>query len=489
MTYTPILKSKQVIIGTGCHIVVTGWTPAKKIAQRLDPCDYAAIGQLYSPTRGLNFLIRNLLANPQYQHILLLDWTREDKNTGGVRRFYDFWLNGFEEGIDDAGQPCWVVRSPHLLKGYIDREVDGDVLEAYRRSIAVALSSNPDGDLHVLLNKLGQYYVRPAIAPATFPLREAKSDLLPGPLYGHRIQGETIAETWVRIIQRIRKTGVPRPCSSGKWQELINLTAIVGGEPEKFYVPDYLPVNQEAIARYLPQILEDNQDVRVKYTYGQRLRSWFGVDQVAQVIEKLTADPDSASAVMSLWDVRDHERGGSPCLNHVWVRIVRGYLTLTALFRSNDMFSAWPSNAFGLRALQRHICNEINGYHGFNLELGPLMTISQSAHIYDDCWEAADNLIQRQYPRLIRQEQQQYADPVGNFIIEWIDGEIVVQQTTPGTGVVVGCYSGRNPLTLLREICQDNPAITPAHAGYLGMELQKAQSAQAVYSQDRLLIA
>ncbi|HBE35931.1 MAG TPA: thymidylate synthase, partial [Cyanobacteria bacterium UBA11368] len=71
--------------------------------------------------------------------------------------------------------------------------------------------------------------------------------------------------------------------------------------------------------------------------------------------------------------------------------------------------------------------------------------------------------------------QIDYRDPVGNFLIEVFgDKIIVVLQTTPGSGEVVAKYSGKNPLLLLREICSAVPTIRPDHAGYLGLELQKA---------------
>jgi thymidylate synthase len=188
---------------------------------------------------------------------------------------------------------------------------------------------------------------------------------------------------------------------------------------------------------------------------------------------------------MSLWDVKDHEKGGSPCLNHIWVRVVEGELSITATLRSNDMFSAWAANAMGLRALQQHIRDEIAARSSYDLRMGPLITISQSAHIYDDTWENVDQLIKQQYA--VISQQLDYNDPCGNFLIEVIDGEIVVTQTTPGSGEVVACYSGKNPLKLLREICANSPSIRPDHAGYLGMELQKASECLKtgkLYNQD-----
>jgi thymidylate synthase len=170
--------------------------------------------------------------------------------------------------------------------------------------------------------------------------------------------------------------------------------------------------------------------------------------------------------------VKDHEKGGSPCLNHIWVRVVENELSLTAIFRSNDMFAAWPANAMGLRALQQHIRDEISKRSEYNLSMGPLITISQSAHIYDDTWENVERLIATQYDKIVN--QRDFFDPSGNFLISVEKEQILVQQTTPGSGEIVACYQGKNPLKLIRELAATNPAIIPEHIGYLGIELQKA---------------
>ncbi len=265
--------------------------------------------------------------------------------------------------------------------------------------------------------------------------------------------------------------------------------AVVTEEPPEFYFPqpNYLPCDRDFIQEYIHQILDDAPVVEgVKYTYGQRLRSWFKRDQIEQVITKLIGEIDAASAVMSLWDVKDHEKGGSPCLNHIWLRVVDNDLSLTATLRSNDMFSAWPANAFGLRALQQYIRDQIGKRGGIQLKMGPLMTVSQSAHIYDDCYDYANRIIQNHYQQIINSEQKQYADPIGNFLIETENTDILVKQTTSGSGEVIATYSGKNAMSLARKICSDNPSIQPSHAVYLGIELEKAMIAikeEKIYQQ------
>ena len=487
-TYTPHYKPNQLLCGHGQTALITGWTVRQAIAKQLTPEDYAVIGNLYSPTRGISPLIRNLLANPHVRYLVILDATREDKNAGGGQCLFDFFEQGFRAGKTDTGRDCWIINS--TVTGYIDPEIPADVLEQLRAAVQYKLLKFSKEAIALVKELATKPSLKSWGEALLFPQAESIPTVLPGPRYGHRIEGKTIAETWVKILHRIKTTGTIRPTGyDGKWQELIDLVAVVTDEPKEFYFPEpnFLPIDSAFIQDYIPQILEDAPYTEgVKYTYGQRLRSWFGRDQIEQVILKLIGEIDAASGVMSLWDVKDHEKGGSPCLNHLWARVVDNELSLTATLRSNDMFAAWPANAMGLRALQQHIRDQIAQRSEYNLTMGPLITISQSAHIYDDTWENVDKLIATQYDQIMR--QRDYFDPSGNFLIELQNGEITVQQTTAGSGEVVACYAGKNPLKLIREICAATPAIQPDHIGYLGIELQKAAEALkqgTIYTQDQ----
>ena len=491
--YTPKYKPNQLICGVGQTAVITGWSTRQSIAKKLSPEQYAVIGQLYSPTRGINFLVRNLLYNPHVTHLVAVNATKEDRNAGAIDCLLDFFKNGFKEGVSDTGRQCWVICS-HIA-GYIDIDIPAQSLTLLRQSIRCYEAKTAAAVIEII-NTLC-IDLPPWSIPQTFPLEILEPAILPGTRYGHRVEGKTIAETWVKIIHRIKTTGTIRPTGyDGQWQELIDLVAIVVDEPEAFYFPEpnYLPVDKSFIDEYIPQVLDDAPYREgVKYTYGQRLRSWFGRDQIKEVVSKLTREIDAASAVMNLWDsgnnIRrndgssDHQHGGSPCLNHIWVRVVDNELSLTATFRSNDMFSAWTSNAMGLRALQRHIKDEVEARSSNKLVLGPLITISQSAHIYDDCWENADRLIANQYAQIVN--KQSYFDPCGDFLIEVEDSQIVVSQTIPNGGEVVKKFAGKHPLKLLREICASSPGIQPDHAAYLGLEIQKAFMQGDSYVQDR----
>lgn len=492
LEYKALHKPNQLIYGQGQTAVITGWTVKERVQKHLQPQEYAVIGQLYSPSRGVNLLIRNLLFNPHVLYLVVLNATKEDLNAGAVRCLLDFFRNGVSEGLSDAGRSCWVIRS--VVPGYIDIEVEASALDRLRQYVECRDTKS----IAEAVSLVKSYAQRGVVAQwglrMKFDLPRSCNTVLPGQRYGHRIEGKTIAETWVKIIHLIKTTGTIRPNAyDGQWQELIDLMAIVTSEPENFYFPEpnYLPVDRSFLQEYISQILDDTPTLLgVKYTYGQRLRSHFGRDQIQLCIEKLCRDIDSARAVMSLWDVGLDCMDSPPCLNHIWVRIVDNELSMTATFRSNDMFSAWPANAMGLVALQRHIRDAIAQQSNYKLKMGPLITISQSAHIYDDCWENAENVIKSQYAKICG--ARDYADPAGSFVITVQDSKIFVEHMTTGSGEVVNCYSSKSATQLYRQIAESCPGMQIEHAMYLGAELQKAELAlsmkqEFMYEQDKPL--
>jgi thymidylate synthase len=141
----------------------------------------------------------------------------------------------------------------------------------------------------------------------------------------------------------------------------------------------------------------------------------------------------------------------------------------------------------GLRALHWHIRDEIARQSDYDLTIGPLITISQSAHIYDDCWETVEQLLANQYQSIINQEFQNYNDPTGNFLVEtsgYNGNNITVSQLTPN-GEFVGEWEGKNPLKLIRQIIADCPSIQSFHIGYLAREIERASQQKTNYTQDK----
>lgn len=507
--YNAIHKENQLVYGKSNKgiCIVTGWLSKDYVKSQLDENDYTVIGNLYSAERGIDFLVRNLLANPGIKIVLLLASTREDVNAGSVQCFYDFFNNGWS-CFNDGKRECYKINSD--INGYIEADILPVHLEELRESVICLpiftnlidlkesidnLSNSPSNLLYFsnessqcLLN-LEELINQNNRQSVLYIKKEYETKEMPGNIYGNLIKANTIAEGWIEILHIIRKNGIIRPTGyDGKWQELINLQVVIsdkeGIDEESLYFPkpNYLPIDRDYIKTYKEQILNDIPDELknkpgVKYTYGQRLRSWFGKDQIEQVINKIVNEKDAASAVMSLWDINDHEKGGSPCLNHIWIRIINNRLILSALFRSNDMGSAWHCNAMGLRLLQSHILSEVNRINqekGINeqLSIGELITISQSAHLYDDYFLYADNIVEKYFKK--KQKNKEYSDPVGNFII-YIDNDLIIVEQISGKELIKKYeFKGGNINNMIDILLENNPTIEKNHIAYLASELTKA---------------
>jgi thymidylate synthase len=138
--FKPCYKPNQLILGYGQIAVVTGWTVRESVAKKLDNSEYAVIGQLYSATRGIDFLVRNLLLNPHVRTLIIINATKEDRNAGSCQCLLDFFQKGYFKGKSDTGKDCWVVNSE--ITGYIDIEVSETALDKLRSSLNVEMQSS-----------------------------------------------------------------------------------------------------------------------------------------------------------------------------------------------------------------------------------------------------------------------------------------------------------------------------------------------------------
>lgn len=114
-----------------------------------------------------------------------------------------------------------------------------------------------------------------------------------------------------------------------------------------------------------------------------------GTNQVDYVVNKLVNNPTSRRCVITLFEPRGHPlMDDPPCLNHIQFMLRNGELNMHALFRSNDMLSAWGANAYALAHFQREVLRRLKEATGDRFDsyekisLGWMETTSISAHIY-----------------------------------------------------------------------------------------------------------
>lgn len=123
--------------------------------------------------------------------------------------------------------------------------------------------------------------------------------------------------------------------------------------------------------------------------YGNRLRHFFGRDQIELAIEELTKHPSSRRTVLSLYGPSDLglDSKDIPCNTQIALRRVGGRLELTVFNRSNDLWLGVPYNWFVFRVLQHMIADRLG------IPCGIQRHVSSCLHLYEIHVAAASRVV------------------------------------------------------------------------------------------------
>ena len=130
--------------------------------------------------------------------------------------------------------------------------------------------------------------------------------------------------------------------------------------------------------------------------YGHQWRSWptpdgGHIDQIAQGVERLRADPDSRRHLVSAWNVADLDRMAlAPCHLLFQFYVAEGRLSCQLYQRSADLFLGVPFNIASY-ALLTHMVAQVVG-----LRPGEFIHVLGDAHIYRSHLEAVDQQLGRE---------------------------------------------------------------------------------------------
>ncbi|MBI5060899.1 MAG: DUF4346 domain-containing protein [Candidatus Aenigmarchaeota archaeon] len=445
--------------------IVTLWTKKENVTSKLR-VPYYVVGQLYSKADGISILIRNCLANKKIRHLVI---TGSDLQGSG-----EALAKLFHNGVDDKNV---IIGTDTQL----EKEIPKAAIDNFRQHVKLhdkreLIDFSQLNVFITALPKLGSY------GPAeTFPKAEIDvPESFPTDRMIFRIRSKYVGEAWLKILFNVMRFGyIKRSKYADDIKELVNICTVIEGEdPDEPVLQDYLSFSKEELDEYIETVTTPKHIEGVLYTYGQRLRNYNGIDQIKFIIEDVKKMRDSRRAIAFTWNVeKDMWADHAPCIDMVHV-LVQDKLYMTAYIRSNDMFNAWPKNAFALRKLQYMISE------GTGIEPGSLTVISGSAHIYARDFGKALSIIEN-FPI----ENNKIGDPRGNFLIR-VDGRKIVVDHLDHAGHKIDSFSGKTAAELYKKMAHECRVSDFGHAYDLGAELQKAEIALNLgikYVQDREL--
>lgn len=437
----------------------------QKIGINLNPSDshIAVIGTLYG--NGLRELLRNLLYNPQIDTLVIFGRNR----SGSAEDLIAFFENGIEP-LHTAykGSFSFKGAEPMIIKGR-KRVIDGLVTpEMFKAKPKIFFAGEPQNEEAIeKIRHFFSYYKpngsRYPVERIVVPLPEFSIVNYPSNPRTHTIWANDPLTAWKDLIHTLFFFGNPVQLRKGKRRELQNIKVVVEEpKPVSDEELDRYGFDCEYVRRYEREFLYPELPEDTSYTYGNRMRSYFGWDQIEKVIDRLIRDPEDRRSYIVLWDPRkDIEKEESvPCLVSIFFRRYGGKLTLTATFRTHNALDAWLVNLHGLMAVQRHVAMATG------MEPGAITVISHSISIDEGELDRAEKIA-------LEKEFRYRLDPMGFFRISLNEGEIIVEYCHDD--VVLKTYRSDKAARLQHEIARDGVISEISHAIYLGRQLERAE--------------
>lgn len=451
--------------------VVTLWSPVKNVYKRLlkagvdldkNSSQIAVMGNLYG--EGFRHLLRNLLYNPQITALVIFG--KALNNSGDyLPAFFNKGVEPFEDDMEYTVSDCRLDPRPVRI---IDTDYVMDDLvtpESFETPPEMFIAGSYDDaggrEVNAFLKALQprkhthkRIYVE---AP------EVKVTAYPGNVRAHMIVESAPSEAWVMVVHRILRFGRRVSLRKGERIELQNLKVVIENpvfeEDETIKASGFDP---KEFSDYQEKILSPAPP-RTHYSYGHRIRAYFGIDSLDEAVEQLKEDLDDRKAYISLWDNKTDITGDhSPCLVSLFFRKQSEALHLTATYRSHNAAKAWLENVYGLMALREYAAERIGA------SKGSITVISHSISL-DPAYLEKMIPIQE---RAGKAPGFRY-DPQGYFRLTLEDDGIVAHHYSPD-GFLLGIYQGKKPRSIQQKLYRDNVISDIGHAMYIGGQLQKA---------------
>lgn len=482
--FRALFDDSGLIYGDKTHstVIICLWSRKEEIAKRVSASHYAALGQLFNAERGIDFLIRTLLANPQISNLVV---TGADLGNAG-KALKDFFEKGIEKSKTISGKETWKVKSD--FNAFIGIDIPEKVLNELKDSIKF----EQIGDISKL-NSMKLDKPKKTRQEYNFPPQKHEFvRMYTSETAGFLVRGKNISSVWIKLLDQINKFGKQVSHDGKNFKELIDFVSVIEAEnPEQFLFPEFLPISKKEFEEFFEQFMHSSASGD-KCHYGERMTQYFGINQLDKAAQKLFDSMNSRKAIVCLWDAKnDLSSHASPCITQLWFRIVEGKLALTATIASNEIFKLYLLNAFSLRKIQFQVLQKINeklSKQAVSLELGPLIIVSQSAHIYETDWKNSEETVKQNFSKILHLREN-YFDPRGNFVIYISQGKIVIEHLSPDNQLLY-MFDADTAYELWDVLVRENVVSNISHAIYIGTELQKAEIALKnglKYEQDKAL--
>jgi thymidylate synthase len=190
------------------------------------------------------------------------------------------------------------------------------------------------------------------------------------------VETRTLGEGWLEISRRILEAGAEATYDGQATKELSVVTlAVAEPDPEDELIasladPDWLDWMRRNFTEP-----DDVPELGGARSYARRLRDYDGRDQVAWVIDRLRADPETRSATITTFQPLA-DTSYIPCVSLLDFWLAKGRLELIVYAHSLDFGKKAYGNLVELARLQHEVAAAVAA------PVGALVIHAKSAHVY-----------------------------------------------------------------------------------------------------------
>jgi thymidylate synthase len=482
----------EVIVGKDsvCSLC-TCWNDPKELIKKFPKLKqyFRIIGTLYS-IEGVSIILRNLALNPQIKYLFLWDKHQLSKTPlgrVGTQMLKKFWRNGLEKKGNKVKNTTYNIH----------KEIDPDIADKIRKNVQLIFTYKKD--LGNIIERASSIKVdnQPYMKTATFPdTQHLTSKTFPSEEIGWVVRGKKVMDAWLKAIDTVMRYGTIKSTEYGnKQKELQVINWVIEEENlSAISIPRWpselrktIGLDKNSISKYKDIFLKSSLPKGVKYTYGQKLRAYrTKTDQIDKIIKKLKSASFTRRAVaFTHYPPKDLDNTSPPCLTQIQVLVGQNKkMNMIATFRSQDLFKAAISNAFGLLHLQNFISKKTN------LKIGKLSITSNSAHIYEEDWDNCYKLLECK----VRSKKTDFndfkdLDPRGNIVIT-VEDKFINLLLISRKGKRLLELKGKTARELALKLSKLNLIVKPDHLVDITIELVKAEISlkkKLKYTQDKPL--
>ena len=224
------------------------------------------------------------------------------------------------------------------------------------------------------------------------------------------------------------------------------------------------------LREYQKEILSQELPEKQPYGYGHRLRTYFTIDQLEEIIKRLKSNKLDRHSLALTWDPKkdlsQEKDSSSPCLTDIYFKLNKDEkLMLSASFRTHNIVSAYLTNIYGLIAIQDYVSQQSE------IPKGQIEIKSRWPSIDPDNTKTKTAL---EMVKKYRKVQLNVKDPRGYMTVNVENDQIVLQHFSQGNQLLDE-YRSENALEIKNMLRNSRTISNPDHAMWIGYNLAMAE--------------